>query len=34
VVVIGGQMKIRDGAPVTIINQQGTPGGAPPPVKG
>src|SRR3990172_7294266 len=29
VVVTGGQMKIRDGAPVTVINQ-----GGPPPVKG
>jgi membrane fusion protein (multidrug efflux system) len=34
VVVIGGQMKIRDGAPVTVINQQGAPAGAPPPAKG
>lgn len=34
VVVIGGQMKIRDGAPVTVINQQGAPGGAPSPAKG
>jgi membrane fusion protein (multidrug efflux system) len=29
VVVTGGQAKIRDGAPVTVINQ-----GGPPPVKG
>jgi len=31
VVVTGGQMKIRDGAPVTVINQGS---GGPPPVKG
>ncbi len=32
VVVTGGQMKIRDGAPVTVINQG--PGGPPPAAKG
>jgi membrane fusion protein (multidrug efflux system) len=34
VVVTGGQMKIRDGAPVTVIKGQGAPGGASPPAKG
>ncbi len=30
VVVIGGQMKLRDGAPVTVINRSGAPVGASP----
>jgi membrane fusion protein (multidrug efflux system) len=34
VVVIGGQMKIRDGAPVTVINQGDAPAGVQPPAKG
>ncbi|MBI3606472.1 MAG: efflux RND transporter periplasmic adaptor subunit [Nitrospirae bacterium] len=34
VVVTGGQMKIRDGAPVTVINQGPGPGGPPPAAKG
>jgi membrane fusion protein (multidrug efflux system) len=34
VVVIGGQMKIRDGAPVTVVNPPGPSSGAPQPANG